>query len=71
MIEISTIFDNWKPFKMIKYAFIFVFEIFTFLSWLFGYVEKLFDVKAMVIFNNYDITGWTTNNYNIYNARGI
>ena len=43
-----------------------VLEIFTFLSWLFGHVEKRFDEKAMVNFNIYDITGWTTNNYNTH-----
>ena len=33
----------------------FVLEIFIFLSWLFGYVEKRLDKKAMVNFKIYDI----------------
>ena len=41
-----------------------VLEIFTFLSCLFGYVEKGLDKKAMVIFKIYDVTDWTTNDYN-------
>ena len=41
-----------------------VLEIFTFLSCLFGYVEKGLDKKAMVIFKVYDVTDWTANDYN-------
>ena len=41
-----------------------VYEIFTFLCWLFGYLEKWLDKEAMVDFENYDGRGWTTNNYN-------
>ena len=41
-----------------------VLEIFTFLSCLFGYVEKGLDKKAMVIFKIYDVTDWTANDYN-------
>ena len=47
---------------------LFVLQIFRFLSWLFGYVEKPVDKKAMVIFKIYDITDWTTNIYNTYFA---
>ena len=47
---------------------LFVLQIFRFLSWLFGYVEKKVDKKAMVIFKIYDITHWTTNIYNTYFA---
>ena len=43
---------------------LFVLKVFTFLSRLFGYVEKRFDKKAMVNFKIYDVTDWTTNNYN-------
>ena len=43
---------------------LFVLEIFTYLSWLFGYVEKGLDKKAIVNFKIYDVTDWTTNNYN-------
>ena len=44
----------------------FVLEIFTFLSWLFGYLETRLDEKAMVNFKIYDMADWTTNNYNTY-----
>ena len=44
----------------------FVLEIFTFLSWLFGYLETRLDEKAMVNFKIYDMADWTTNNYNAY-----
>ena len=43
---------------------LFVLEMFTFLFWLFGYVEKPLDKKDMVIFEIYDVKDWTTNNYN-------
>ena len=39
-------------------------KIFTFLSRLFGYVEKRLDKKAKVNFKIYGFTDWTTNNYN-------
>ena len=32
------------------------------------FVEKLLDKKAMVNFKIYDITDWTTNNYNTHTA---
>ena len=35
---------------------LFVLEIFTFLSWLFDYVEKRLDKKAMVNYKTYDVT---------------
>ena len=35
---------------------LFVLEIITFLSWLFRYVEKRLDKKAIVIFKIYDVT---------------
>ena len=53
---------------MLKVLFV---EIFTFLSWHFGYVEKRFDKKAMVKFKISDVTDWTTNNYNIYVAQYV
>ena len=34
---------------------LFVREIFTFLSWIFGYEEKRVDKKAMVNFKIYDV----------------
>ena len=39
-----------------KLKALFVLEIFTFLSSLFGYVEKQLDGKAMVNFKIYDVT---------------
>ena len=42
----------------------FVFEIFAFLSWRFGYVEKQLDKEAKVNFKIYDVTASTTNNCN-------
>ena len=60
-----------NPVEIIKNAFWFmlktlcVFQIFTFVSWPYGYVEKRLDKRAIVIFKNYDVTGWTTKNYNI------
>ena len=46
---------------------LFVLKIFTFLSQVFGCVEKRLDKKAMDNFKIYDVTDWTTNNYN-YNT---
>ena len=43
---------------------LFVLEIFTFLSWLFGYTEKRLEKKVKVNSKIYNITDWTTNNYN-------
>ena len=38
---------------------LFIFEIFTFLPWLFAYVEKRLDEKAKINFKIYDVTDWT------------
>ena len=60
---------------MMKNAFhfmlkaLFVLDIFTFLSRVFGYVEKRLDKKAMVNYKIYDVTDWTTNNYNTHIAQ--
>ena len=60
---------------MMKNAFyfilkaLFVLDIFTFLFWLFGYVEKRLDKKAMVNFKIHDVKDWTTNNYNTHIAQ--
>ena len=43
---------------------LFVLEVFTFSSRLFGYVEKRLDKKAMVDFKIYDVTDWARNNCN-------
>ena len=50
---------------------LFVLEIFTFLPWLFVYVEKWLDTKAMFNFKIYDVTKWTTNNYNTIIAQSL
>ena len=55
------------PLKMIKNAFyftskaIFVLNIFTFLSWLFGHAAKWLDTKDKVNFEFYGIIAWLTN----------
>ena len=45
---------------------LFVLKIFTFLSWLFGYIGKRFDQKVKVNFKIYDFAGWTANNSNTH-----
>ena len=61
-----------RPLKMMKNTFyctlksIFVLKVFTFLSWLFGRVEKLPDEKDKINFEIYDVTTWSTNNCNTY-----
>ena len=56
--------------KIMKNAFyfifkaLFVFKIFNFFSWLFGYVQKSAWLKNKVNIKIYDITTWLTNNYN-------
>ena len=47
----------------------FVLEIFTFLSLVFGYVEKRLDKGAMVNFKLHDVTDWTKNNYNTHTVQ--
>ena len=50
---------------------LFVLEIFTVLSWLFGYVvETRLDINIKTKFNYKicDIIDWTTNNYNAHIA---
>ena len=39
---------------------LFVLEMLTFLSCLFGYIAKRFDKKAMINFKIYDVTDWIT-----------
>ena len=61
--------------RMIKNDFcfmlkdLFVFEIFTFLSQFFGYVEKLLDKKIKFSSKIYDVADWTTSNYNTHIAQ--
>ena len=51
-----------RPVKMIKDAFyfmlrvFFIYELFSFLSWLFGYVEKRLDKKVMLNFKIYPVS---------------
>ena len=45
---------------------LFILKILTFLSLLFGYVEKRLDKKAKVNFEIYGVTIWTINKYNTY-----
>ena len=55
--------------KMLFYFMLktlFVFEIFRFLSWLFRYIEKQLDKKALVNLKIYHVADWTTINYNTY-----
>ena len=48
---------------------LFVFEISTVLSLIFGFVEKRLDKKAMVNFKIYDVLDWITNYYNTHIAQ--
>ena len=52
--------------KIMKNAFYFMLkalEIFTFLLWLFGYVEKRLDKKAKANLKIHDVANWITNIY--------
>ena len=49
-----------------KFKAFFVLEIFTFLSGLFRYIGRRLDEKTKVDFKIYEVTAWTTNNYNTY-----
>ena len=57
---------------MMKNAFyfmlkaLFVLEIFTFLSSVFGYVGKRLHKKTMINFKIYGLTDWKTNIYNVH-----
>ena len=68
---------QWKPLKMMKTAFYFIFKaffvlkIFKFLSCLFGNVEKQLDWKYKVIFKIYDITTRLTNSCHTHIAHYI
>ena len=52
---------------MLKYLF--VLEIFSFLSWVFGYVEKRLDEKAMGLCQNLWRHRLDKNNYNTHIAQ--
>ena len=66
---------QWKAFKKDEKYFLFhvlktllVLEIFTFWSWLFGYIEKRLNNKTMVNFKIY-VSDWTSNSYNAHIAK--
>ena len=48
---------------------LFVLEIFTFPSWLFGYVEKQLGKETKIDFKIYDVTDWRVNNYKTHIAQ--
>ena len=54
---------------MIKNAFhlmlraLFILEIFTILSWLFGYAGKRLDKKAIVNYKIYEVADWAGNSF--------
>ena len=48
-----------------------VLEIYTFSSWIYGYVEKQLDKKTKVNFKIYDVTEWTRIDYNKHIAHYI
>ena len=48
---------------------VFVLKIFTFLSWLFDYVEKRLDEGIRVNFKFYYVTTWETSNGDTYCAQ--
>ena len=43
-----------------------VLQMFFFFLWLFGHEEKRLDKKAKINFKPYNVTAWTTNDYNTY-----
>ena len=45
---------------------VFVLKILRFLPWLFDYVVKRLDKKAMIAFKVYDVAEWKTNNCNVH-----
>ena len=44
-------------------------HFYLYLPWLFGHVEKRLDKKVKINFKIYDVTDWTTNNYNTHIAK--
>ena len=67
--SMKVLYEWWKILFYFMLKAFSVLEIFAFLSWLFGYLEKRLDKKAMVSFKYYDVTDWTTNNYNTHIAK--
>ena len=70
--NISFYLLQWEPLKSLRNVSyfmlkaLFLIEIFKFLCWLFGHVEKQPNKKAVVNFKIYDVTDWTTNNENTH-----
>ena len=66
---------QWNSFTNDETCFLFrvytlvLLEMFTFLSWTFGYVEKRLDRNAKTNFPIYDVTDWTVNNCNRDNVQ--
>ena len=50
---------------------VFVLEVLTFLSWLFGDAKNWLDKKAKVNFKIFDVTDWTVNNYNTHTEQHL
>ena len=42
--------------RAVRLKLLFALELFIFLSWVFGYVEKRLNKKAMINFKIYDVT---------------
>ena len=67
--DIFTNFDE-GALKIMKSALyfmlktLFALKIFTFLYWVFSYLEKQLDKKEKFNFRIYGVTDWTTNDYN-------
>ena len=70
--KIAFMYVNESPLKVTKNVFysmlkaLFVLDIFTFLSWIFCYIEKRLDKKAIVNFEIYDLSDSRTTNYNTH-----
>ena len=69
--KIFFIYSNERPLKILKNYFyfmlegIFIFNVFAFLSWRFGYAERWLDKRAIVNLRFYEVKEWTTNDCNI------
>ena len=77
LLGLRQFLSSESPLKTMKNVFyfmlkaLFVLEIFSFLSWLFGYVEKRLDKKFKTNSKIYNITNSATNNYNTHIARNL
>ena len=67
--QFLTIENHLKMMKNAVYFMLktfFVLKFFTFLSWVFDYVEKRLGKKAIVNLKLYEITVWIRNNWGTY-----